>query len=227
MYACSLSSPSWPRSARSVPWPRATAWTRAATTAASSSPGTAPDAGSPHRRRAQRRLRCGPCPSRSRPPCCRNSRARARAGRGEGWAYEPKSDGFRAIAFVNGEEVRLQSRNGRAADPLLPGAEFPDGPLRPRQRDRHPRRVGRQDFDARPAHPPGRVARRRGSRRRRPRAFIAFDLLAHDDDVLIELPLRRVARGAGGPRRGRRSRLTPMVRTHRGGRALAARTPRA
>ncbi len=31
----------------------------------------------------------------------------------DGWSYEPKWDGFRAIAFVDGDEVYLQSRNGR------------------------------------------------------------------------------------------------------------------
>jgi ATP-dependent DNA ligase len=35
---------------------------------------------------------------------------------GEEWAYEPKYDGFRVLAFVDGEEIFLQSRNGR---PLL------------------------------------------------------------------------------------------------------------
>ncbi len=29
---------------------------------------------------------------------------------GESWAYEPKYDGFRALAFVDGEELILQSR---------------------------------------------------------------------------------------------------------------------
>src|SRR3712207_4620555 len=29
------------------------------------------------------------------------------------WAFEPKWDGFRAIAFVDGDDVHLQSRNGK------------------------------------------------------------------------------------------------------------------
>ena len=44
------------------------------------------------------------------------ARPRAKLPEGEGWAYEPKWDGFRAIAFVDGGDVHLQSRNGRAAD---------------------------------------------------------------------------------------------------------------
>ena len=79
---------------------------------------------------------------------------------GDGWAYEPKCDGFRCIAFVDGDEVELQSRNGRDLTRYFPDLAFPTGRyvidgeivvfvgdggdgLRP----------------ARPAHPPGRVAR--------------------------------------------------------------------
>ena len=32
---------------------------------------------------------------------------------GEEWAYEPKYDGFRALAFVDGDDVFVQSRNGK------------------------------------------------------------------------------------------------------------------
>jgi ATP-dependent DNA ligase len=82
---------------------------------------------------------------------------------GDGWVYEPKWDGFRTLAFVDGEEVYLQSRNGKPMTRYFPELRFPDG-----------RYVldgeivlfddrGRQDF-------------------------IAFDLLTQDDDVLLELP---------------------------------------
>jgi ATP-dependent DNA ligase len=40
---------------------------------------------------------------------------------GEGWQYEPKWDGFRCLAFRDGDDVRLQSRSGK---PL--GRYFPD-----------------------------------------------------------------------------------------------------
>jgi ATP-dependent DNA ligase len=46
---------------------------------------------------------------------------------GEGWAYEPKYDGFRAIAFVDGEEVYLQSRGARPLRRYFPELEFPKG----------------------------------------------------------------------------------------------------
>src|SRR5215217_8612360 len=32
---------------------------------------------------------------------------------GAGWSYEPKWDGFRSIAFIDGADVYLQSRNGK------------------------------------------------------------------------------------------------------------------
>ena len=41
---------------------------------------------------------------------------------GEEWVYEPKFDGFRALAFVDGEDVYLQSRTRQAAASLLPRA---------------------------------------------------------------------------------------------------------
>src|SRR3954454_12602689 len=41
--------------------------------------------------------------------------------RGPGWTYEPKWDGFRALAFRDGDDVALQSRNER---PL--GRYFPE-----------------------------------------------------------------------------------------------------
>jgi len=46
---------------------------------------------------------------------------------GEGWAYEPKWDGFRAIAFVSGDEVELQSRNGKPLTRYFPEVTFPPG----------------------------------------------------------------------------------------------------
>ena len=59
---------------------------------------------------------------------------------GEEWAYEPKYDGFRALAFVDGDKVYLQSRGGEAAAPLLPRAGLPQGPVRDGRRVGHPRR---------------------------------------------------------------------------------------
>ena len=109
---------------------------------------------------------------------------------GGDWVYEPKWDGFRCIAFVDGDDVRLQSRNGKPLTRYFPELVFPSG-----------RYVldgeivlfddqGRQDFDAlgQRIHPAkSRIAM---LARQTPTRFIAFDLLARDDEVLLDLPQR-------------------------------------
>src|SRR4051795_11849498 len=39
---------------------------------------------------------------------------------GEGWRYEPKWDGFRTIVFRDGDDVYLQSRNGKPMNRYFP-----------------------------------------------------------------------------------------------------------
>ena len=109
---------------------------------------------------------------------------------GEEWAYEQKLDGFRAIAFVDGETVHLQSRNGRPLTRYFPELRFPpgryvlDGEIVLFGAD------GTQDFDAlgQRIHPA--ETRIRMLAEQTPTRFIAFDLLAEDDEVLLELPQR-------------------------------------
>jgi ATP-dependent DNA ligase len=106
------------------------------------------------------------------------------------YCYEPKWDGFRAIAFVDGEDVYLQSRNGRPLSRYFPELRFPagryvlDGEIV--LFDEH----GRQDFDAlgQRVHPA--ETRIRMLAEQTPTRYVAFDLLAEDDDVLFELPQR-------------------------------------
>jgi len=109
---------------------------------------------------------------------------------GGGWVYEPKWDGFRAIAFVDGDTVHLQSRNGRPLTRYFPELRFPpgryvlDGEIVLFGAD------GTQDFDAlgQRIHPA--ETRIRMLAEQTPTRFIAFDLLAEDDEVLLELPQR-------------------------------------
>jgi ATP-dependent DNA ligase len=114
---------------------------------------------------------------------------------GEQYRYEIKLDGFRCLAFVDGEEVSLQSRNGRPLSRYFPELTFPagryviDGEIVVRDAD------GREDFDAlgQRIHPAvSRIERLAGET---PAVFVAFDLLARDDEVLMELGYeqRRVA----------------------------------
>src|SRR5215218_10886127 len=39
---------------------------------------------------------------------------------GNGWVYEPKWDGFRTIVFRDGDDVQLQSRNGKPMNRYFP-----------------------------------------------------------------------------------------------------------
>ena len=107
---------------------------------------------------------------------------------GDGWAYEPKWDGFRAIAFVDGADVYLQSRSGKPLRRYFPELSFPDGRYVLDGEivlfDEH----GHQDFDAlgQRIHPAD--SRIKMLAEQTPTRFVAFDLLAFDDDSLLELP---------------------------------------
>src|SRR5215213_5433883 len=39
---------------------------------------------------------------------------------GDGWRYEPKWDGFRTVVFRDGDDVHLQSRNGKPMNRYFP-----------------------------------------------------------------------------------------------------------
>jgi ATP-dependent DNA ligase len=106
---------------------------------------------------------------------------------GEQYRYEIKLDGFRCLAFVDGEEVSLQSRNGRPLSRYFPELTLPagryviDGEIVVRDADGH------EDFDAlgQRIHPAAsRIERLSGET---PAVFVAFDLLARDDEVLMDL----------------------------------------
>jgi ATP-dependent DNA ligase len=139
------------------------------------------------------------------------AKSRRELPEGEGWAYEPKWDGFRALAFVDGEELFLQSRNGKPLLRYFPELYFPpgryvlDGEIVVRGDD------GAEDFDAlgQRIHPA--VSRITELSERTPAVFVAFDLLVQDDDVLLGLPLRE-RRGALEERIGGAAELCPLTR---------------
>ena len=61
---------------------------------------------------------------------------------GDGWIFEPKWDGFRALVFRDGDEIFIQSRDEKPLNRYFP--ELVDallnssaGALRARRRDRH------------------------------------------------------------------------------------------
>jgi ATP-dependent DNA ligase len=132
------------------------------------------------------------------------ARSRASLPEGEGWAYEPKWDGFRAIAFVDGDETYLQSRNGRPLTRYFPELRFPPG------RYVLDGEIVASSFDTlgQRIHPAAsRIAR---LAEETPTTYYAFDLLSRDDEVLMGLPYleRRAALEAlvAGP-----VELTPVV----------------
>jgi ATP-dependent DNA ligase len=106
---------------------------------------------------------------------------------GEEWVYEVKLDGFRCLAFVDGDATFLQSRNGKPLGRYFPELVFPhgryvlDGEIVVRDEQ------GREDFDAlgQRIHPAAsRIELLAGET---PALFVAFDLLARDDHTLLEL----------------------------------------
>ena len=150
---------------------------------------------------------------------------------GEEYVYEVKLDGFRCLAFVDGEELFLQSRNGKPLGRYFPELVLPsgryvlDGEIVVRDAD------GREDFDAlgQRIHPAvSRIERLAGET---PAVYVAFDLLAHDDRSLLELPFSRAPRGAGGAARRqavrrRAGRADADGRDAPGARSSGCRAPR-
>ncbi|MGA7703262.1 MAG: ATP-dependent DNA ligase [Solirubrobacteraceae bacterium] len=107
---------------------------------------------------------------------------------GEDYVYEVKLDGFRCIAFVDGEDVFLQSRNGKTLGRYFPELRFPpgryvlDGEIVVRDGS------GRESFDAlgQRVHPADSRVQRLAVET--PAVYIAFDLLAYEEDSWLDQP---------------------------------------
>src|SRR3982751_2535384 len=101
---------------------------------------------------------------------------------GAGWVYEPKWDGFRALAFVDGADVYLQSRSGKPLRRYFPELSFPEG--------RYVLDGEIVLFDALGQRIPPAVSRINMLAEQTPTRFVAFDLLAYGDDPLLDVPQR-------------------------------------
>jgi ATP-dependent DNA ligase len=139
---------------------------------------------------------------------------------GEEWVYEPKFDGFRVLAFVDGEDLYLQSRTGKPLRRYFPELEFPpgryvlDGELVILDSD------GREEFDAlqNRLHPA--ESRVRMLAEQTPALFRAFDLLAEGKEKLLTRPfverrerLESMVAGLGGRKKTTAGsiELTPLA----------------
>jgi ATP-dependent DNA ligase len=139
------------------------------------------------------------------------ARSRGELPRGDDWSYEPKWDGFRALAFVDGTDYYLQSRNGKPLGRYFPELRFPkgdyvlDGELVILDSD------GQQEFDAlqQRIHPA--ESRIQRLAKEMPAKFVAFDVLAKGGKSLLEEPFERrraqLEKMAGGS-----VELTPSTR---------------
>jgi ATP-dependent DNA ligase len=114
--------------------------------------------------------------------------------RGEGWVYEPKWDGFRAVVFRDDAQVRIQSRDGRPLERFFPelvpalAEVFPPGSIV----DGEIILAGPEglDFDSLQLRLHPAESRIRKLAAEIPSSFVAFDLLAQDGEDLRSHPLQ-------------------------------------
>ena len=122
------------------------------------------------------------------------AKAAAAIPTGEGWLYEPKWDGFRALVFFDGDEIYLQSRDlkplGRyfpeleaSLDRVLPGAVVLDGEIVIAREDG-------LDFEALQMRIHPAASRVNMLAEATPASLVAFDLLANGATDLREMPFR-------------------------------------
>ncbi|MEU4806472.1 ATP-dependent DNA ligase [Actinosynnema sp. NPDC023587] len=108
------------------------------------------------------------------------------------WVFEPKWDGYRCLVFRDGDEVTLQSRSGKPLNRYFPEAvaallrTLPervvvDGELVVAKDDK-------LDFDALSERIHPAASRVEVLAERTPASFVAFDLLAVGDEVLLDDP---------------------------------------
>jgi ATP-dependent DNA ligase len=138
---------------------------------------------------------------------------------GDGWLFEPKWDGFRAIVFRDGERIYIQSRDSKPLDRYFPE-------LAPVLRANLPVRCvvdgeiviagdGGLDFDALQMRLHPAASRVQKLAAEIPAAFVAFDLLAVDADDLRGEPQaeRRARLEQALAEPGERIHLTPCTRS--------------
>jgi ATP-dependent DNA ligase len=143
---------------------------------------------------------------------------------GDGWLFEPKWDGFRALVFRDGDELLIQSRDLKPLDRYFPELQAPLGAALPERcvvdGEVVIARDGALDFEALLLRIHPAASRVRLLAAETPASYVAWDLLALGDEDLRGVPqgerrmrLERVLGGATPP-----IHLTPATTD----RALAA-----
>jgi ATP-dependent DNA ligase len=111
---------------------------------------------------------------------------------GDGWLYEPKWDGFRAIVFFDGDEAYIQSRDLKPLNRYFPElkAGLEASLASPMTLDGEVIivRDGSLDFDALQMRIHPAESRVRMLADQTPSSFVAFDMLAHGDSDLTKAP---------------------------------------
>jgi len=111
---------------------------------------------------------------------------------GDDWCYEPKWDGFRTIVFRDGDDVHLQSRNGKPMNRYFPDVVEQALALSAERYVIDGEMVvtvdGIQEFDllSQRIHPA--ASRVERLVKETPATLVAFDLLAEGDETFVELP---------------------------------------
>jgi ATP-dependent DNA ligase len=133
---------------------------------------------------------------------------------GEGWRYEPKWDGFRIIAFRDGDDVQLQSRNGKPMNRYFPevveAVRSIDAERVVVDGEVVVVRDGVQEFDllSQRIHPA--ESRVKMLAEETPAQFVGFDLLAEGGEALLGLSFderrKRLEQTIGDP-----LELTPVL----------------
>jgi ATP-dependent DNA ligase len=132
---------------------------------------------------------------------------------GAAWAFEPKLDGFRAIVFVDGDVVTIQSRGGKPLGRYFPELRFPSGRYVLDGEIIIERSDGREDFEALQSRIHPAASRVALLAEEIPATFCAFDLLVDAGMTLLDAPFaerrRRLEALVAPP-----VRLTPLVTDH-------------
>src|ERR1700690_4438384 len=126
---------------------------------------------------------------------------------GPQWCYEQKYDGFRAIAFVDGEQLKLQSRGAKDLNRYFPELTLPPGSYVLDGEIVIDGEGAGQAFGALQQRIPPAASRIERLSRELPASYIAFDLLELDGDELLDVPFERRRAALAGLQGVRRADL--------------------